>query len=87
MWKKALIYRCRKYGRRYYRRDSAGWDFSPQQVWASAPSMTHLSLLQRDYQIHITEDNQEVAAQSDILVLAVKPSFDHGHYRADQESD
>ena len=47
--------------------------FSPQQVWASAPSMTHLSLLQRDYQIHITEDNQEVAAQSDILVLAVKP--------------
>lgn len=47
--------------------------FSPEQVWASAPSMAHLSSLQRDYQIHITADNQEVASHSNILVLAVKP--------------
>ena len=47
--------------------------FLPEQVWASAPSMTHLSSLQQDCQIHITPDNRETAAQSDILVLAVKP--------------
>ena len=35
--------------------------------------MAHLSSLQRDYQIHITADNQEVASHSNILVLAVKP--------------
>ncbi|MDD3193585.1 MAG: pyrroline-5-carboxylate reductase [Oscillospiraceae bacterium] len=45
----------------------------PEQVWASAPSMKHLSALQEKYQIHVTTDNREAAAQADILVLAVKP--------------
>lgn len=47
--------------------------FFPEHIWVSAPSMTHLSSLQREYGVHITQDNREVASRCDILILAVKP--------------
>ncbi len=50
----------------------------PDQVWAAAPTMTHLSSLQQEYGIHVTEDNLQVAQQSDILILAVKPHLIQG---------
>lgn len=44
-----------------------------QNIYASAPSTARLQLLQHDFGIGISQDNQAIATNSDILVLAVKP--------------
>ncbi|UZE95940.1 pyrroline-5-carboxylate reductase [Alkalimarinus alittae] len=44
-------------------------------ISASAPSQEHLDALSTKYQINTTQNNHSVAAEADILVLAVKPQI------------
>lgn len=46
-----------------------------KSILASDPARARLDVLRRDYKIKVTEDNREVAAQCDIVVLAVKPQM------------
>ena len=47
----------------------------PERILASAPRTERLDELKRLYQITTSTDNVEVARQSDILVLSVKPQI------------
>ena len=49
----------------------AGYDSS--YLWVSAPTHRHLETLKNQWDVQINTDNIAVAAQADILVLAVKP--------------
>ncbi len=42
-------------------------------LWASSPTHKHLETLKNQWDIQINTDNMAVAAQADILILAVKP--------------
>lgn len=44
-------------------------------ISASAPSQEHLDTLSSQYKVNTTQDNHQVAAEADILVLAVKPQI------------
>lgn len=45
------------------------------RISASAPSQEHLDALSNTYSVNTTPDNHQVAADADILVLAVKPQI------------
>lgn len=47
--------------------------FAPSQIWASAPDDRQLQGLSKRFGVNITTDNRHCAAQSDVVVLAVKP--------------
>lgn len=44
-------------------------------ITASNPSIEKLSVLQADFNINITQDNDEAVAAADVVVLAVKPQL------------
>lgn len=52
---------------------AAGYD--PENVYASNPHIEKLQQLQQQYKIQINTGNRVVAAQADVIVLAVKPKF------------
>jgi len=45
----------------------------PESIWVSDVSEERTALLSREYGVHATGDNAEVAAAAEVLVLAVKP--------------
>jgi len=47
--------------------------FSPQQIFVSDPQEARRDQLKETYDIRVTADNGSVVAQSDIVLLAVKP--------------
>lgn len=50
----------------------------PEQIMVSRRSEDKLKEYQSQFGIHVTTDNKEVTAQSEIVVLAVKPQFLEG---------
>ena len=48
---------------------------SPNKIMASNPTKAKLQELSEKYKINITTNNHEVAKESDILILAVKPQY------------
>jgi pyrroline-5-carboxylate reductase len=49
--------------------------YPANHLWASNPSQEKLAYLKQQFNIHTTMDNQIVAKQASIIVLAVKPSM------------
>ncbi len=47
--------------------------FPAQRIWASDPDQQQLARLSRYQGIHLTSDNNEMLANADIIVVAVKP--------------
>ena len=47
--------------------------FTPDTIWVSDPQASRRHYLQQTYGLQTTDDNQAVAAEADILLLAVKP--------------
>ena len=47
----------------------------PQNVIASAKTMTNLEKLKDEYKINVTLDTREVVKNSDIVFMAVKPNI------------
>lgn len=52
-----------------------GGHVPPDKVWASGPRPERMSELGRAYGIRTTSDNRQLAAQSQILILSVKPQI------------
>ena len=50
----------------------------PENVIASAKTMTNLEKLKEEYKINVTLDSREVVKNSDILFMAVKPNIFDG---------
>jgi pyrroline-5-carboxylate reductase len=48
--------------------------YHPATIFVSNPSQTKLDQLQQQYPINITNDNLQVVAKSDIILLCVKPN-------------
>lgn len=48
-------------------------NFPKEQLWVSEPRQDSLDFLKTTYQVNITQDNLEVAKQTDVLIFAVKP--------------
>ncbi|MCW8886839.1 MAG: pyrroline-5-carboxylate reductase [Motiliproteus sp.] len=48
-------------------------NYPPKNIWASDPSSEKLAQMASDWGISISEDNQQVASEAEVLVLAVKP--------------
>ena len=48
-----------------------------KNIIASDIALRRLEYLRQDYKIKITQDNREVVAKSDIVVIAVKPQVTH----------
>jgi pyrroline-5-carboxylate reductase len=49
--------------------------FEPSRIIASAPSEETLQRLRAMFAIRVTQDNQDVAMQADVLIFAVKPQI------------
>lgn len=49
--------------------------FAPDAIWVSDPQDSRRHYLQKTYGIQTTADNQAVATQGDIVLLAVKPQL------------
>lgn len=47
--------------------------YPAKNLWASDPSQESLDFIHRQYDIHISTDNETVVKHAEILVLAVKP--------------
>lgn len=47
--------------------------FPKHQLWVSEPKQDHLDFLKTTYQVNVTQDNLELANQTDAIILAVKP--------------
>lgn len=48
-------------------------NFPKNKLWVSDPGQDHLDFLKTNYQLNITQDNLELANQTDTLIFAVKP--------------
>lgn len=46
-----------------------------EQIWAADVSAERLSMLQNQFGIHTTTDNEKAIQQADVVILAVKPQF------------
>ncbi len=47
--------------------------YASEKIWVSDPNPDKLLRLQQQFQLQITDDNQQAAEAADIIVLAVKP--------------
>ena len=47
----------------------------PARIWMSDPSRDRLTEVASHHRVHISNDNRDVAARVDVLVLAVKPQM------------
>jgi pyrroline-5-carboxylate reductase len=47
--------------------------YDPKEIWVSNPSLEKLLLLQQQFGVNITQDNEKAMHLADIVVLAVKP--------------
>ena len=50
-------------------------DYPAKKIWVTDPDQAKLMQLQQQYQINISNNNQQAAELADILVLAVKPQI------------
>lgn len=49
--------------------------YPADKIWASNPSRPKLDQLSADFKVNVTQDNHELVAQCDVIVLSVKPQM------------
>jgi len=49
--------------------------FPPQQLWITDPDTEKLQLLQRQFNVNTTTDNEDAVNRAEIVILAVKPQI------------
>lgn len=48
-------------------------NYDKQLIWVSDPDNMRLSRLKTDFGVHVSDDNQQITENTEVLVLAVKP--------------
>ncbi|MCL1849725.1 MAG: pyrroline-5-carboxylate reductase [Clostridiales bacterium] len=56
--------------------------FEPGEIWGADPEVGRREHMQAAYGIQVTERNEELAAQCEVLVMAVKPQYFQNAVRA-----
>lgn len=49
--------------------------FSPEQLWITDPDTDKLRLLQRQFNVHTTTNNEDAVNRAEMVILAVKPQI------------